>query len=108
MWDNEWIISMKSFPLCNFLIFKVDRTMKRFAATCGTADSDSDGGYTAFPVSVSRMTFVFVSRVVLSYEFISQAINIVNPCFLVLKEAIKERRGKWEGQTSGLEAEAET
>lgn len=97
---------MKSFPLCNFLIFKVDCTMKRFAATCGTADSDS--GHTAFPVSVSGMTFVFVSRVVLSYEFISQAINIVKPCFLVLKEAIKERRGKWEGQTSGWEAEAET
>lgn len=99
---------MKSFPLCNFLIFKVDCTMKRFAATCGTADSDSDSGHTAFPVSVSGMTFVFVSRVVLSYEFISQAINIVKPCFLVLKEAIKERRGKWEGQTSGWEAEAET
>lgn len=108
MWDNEWIISMKSFLLYNFLTFKIDRIMKMFAATWGTADSDSDSGYTAFPVSMSWVTFVFVSRVVLSYEFISQAKNIVKPFFLVLKEAIKERRGKWEGQISGWEAEAET
>ena len=53
MWDNEWIISMKSFLLYNFLTFKIDRIMKMFAATWGTADSDSDSGYTAFPVSMS-------------------------------------------------------